>query len=768
VLLQWQPLLITSLLSASSNAVRAQETVVHDAALEPLLALLAPLITRSATSTAAVTPALLADLLARLLSAPGRPLGGRRLARRLHALGVDSHQAREAIERQLLAAWTAGSLSPAEPSALPTPADVARTAYRLLQLGTASSSSSSSSSSSGAGGGLEAAASLLAALAGGDAASADEAATRLEACGLPREQVALLEDGSLARLLKGGGGGGTCTGGGGGGEEAVLAVEERRVCFWSDQMCERGTEVALFDYADACERHLGVSALILYDATAHNNDANAHAKFARRFGAERVRALADGWGGVDAVLRKERVSHVYAIKCNNDRQASKAPGVRTCIHCVFDAGDPYGDIYAKISPCVPGVGVPVVPHIVRPAHAKGPDMRKELGIPAHAIVFGRYGGYESFDVPCAREAVLEVARREEEEGGGGGQGGGQGGGGGKGGGGGEGGGGRGGGEGGGGAAERAAAPTGRRPIYFLLMNTPPLCEGLERRILHVPKTSDDGEKARFIRTCDAMLHARSSGETFGLSVGEFSAHNRPVLTSREHTDHGTARFHLDTLGSKGLYYSNAEELVKLLTSFEPQTSRKKDHNAYRAFEPAAVAATFDKVFLSARAKKPLPDWKRWAHGGGGGGGGGGKRASGGPGAGLGWRPPKGSPEYEAAEAEWRRGWQLQEDLGKLRGLPAAPEVPVPSGAPPLAYKVAMQTSEDAAADRGVRVRLAPSVSAGSVGPPLARGTVVRAIASRGDWVRIPDVDSGATEVPRWVLIAHPEDGELLVRAAALD
>ena len=90
----------------------------------------------------------------------------------------------------------------------------------------------------------------------------------------------------------------------------------------------------------------------------------------------------------------------------------------------------------------------------------------------------------------------------------------------------------------------------RTDIYFVFMNTPPLAEGLERRIIHVARTSDEPAKSRFIRTCDAMLHARSSGETFGLAVGEFSAHNRPVVTSSVHTDHGTARFHLDALGTK--------------------------------------------------------------------------------------------------------------------------------------------------------------------------------------------------------------------------
>ena len=60
------------------------------------------------------------------------------------------------------------------------------------------------------------------------------------------------------------------------------------------------------------------------------------------------------------------VSCVYAIKCNNDHKVSKLKEVRTCVHCVFEAGDPYGDVYAKISPCVPGSNVPVVPHIVQP------------------------------------------------------------------------------------------------------------------------------------------------------------------------------------------------------------------------------------------------------------------------------------------------------------------------------------------------------------------------------------------------------------------
>ena len=38
------------------------------------------------------------------------------------------------------------------------------------------------------------------------------------------------------------------------------------------------------------------------------------------------------------------------------------------------------------------------------------------------------------------------------------------------------------------------------------------------------------EKEAFYRTCDAMLHARRDGETFGLAVAEFSVRNKPVIT----------------------------------------------------------------------------------------------------------------------------------------------------------------------------------------------------------------------------------------------
>ena len=64
----------------------------------------------------------------------------------------------------------------------------------------------------------------------------------------------------------------------------AIELGSPRVAFWTTQMSERGTEVALYDYADYAESMLGVTSYILYDAV---NEANIPAvveRFDARFG----------------------------------------------------------------------------------------------------------------------------------------------------------------------------------------------------------------------------------------------------------------------------------------------------------------------------------------------------------------------------------------------------------------------------------------------------------------------------------------------------
>ena len=96
---------------------------------------------------------------------------------------------------------------------------------------------------------------------------------------------------------------------------------------------------------------------------------------------------------------------------------------------------------------------------------------------------------------------------------------------------------------------------------------------------------------KFINTCEAMIHARIEGESFGLSCAEFSIRNKPIITWNGSPD----RNHIEVLGEKGIYYSTPQELKDILLSFDKQ--QDKDWNAYRCFNPHDAMKTFDEVFL---------------------------------------------------------------------------------------------------------------------------------------------------------------------------
>lgn len=155
-------------------------------------------------------------------------------------------------------------------------------------------------------------------------------------------------------------------------------------------------------------------------------------------------------------------------------------------------------------------------------------------------------------------------------------------------------------------------------IYFLFLTTDDFCrEHLRQPRWLLSNTTRDAlngtcppniihlddravEKHDFIRACDAMLHARREGETFGLAIAEFAVHNKPVITSNQSFPRWgalSAHTHVDILGSRGLYWYDAASLRAQLLSFDRARAQLGDWNAYRAFEPAAVMRRFAEVFL---------------------------------------------------------------------------------------------------------------------------------------------------------------------------
>ena len=171
------------------------------------------------------------------------------------------------------------------------------------------------------------------------------------------------------------------------------------------------------------------------------------------------------------------------------------------------------------------------------------DLRGKLGIPKGAKVFGRHGGWDTFNIPFVRKAVLQHAQKNSDD-------------------------------------------------HFVFLNTE-LIRGTEKlkNVHYLAPTIDPEEKAQFLGICDAMLHARWHGETFGLAVGEFAVLGKPVITFSESRE----KAHLEMLGNQALLYRNAGELAGILKGFCPHKAHGTEYEMFA--DPKTVMSLFQKKFL---------------------------------------------------------------------------------------------------------------------------------------------------------------------------
>jgi FkbM family methyltransferase len=310
-----------------------------------------------------------------------------------------------------------------------------------------------------------------------------------------------------------------------------------RIAFHANVLNLRGTEVALYDYAHYNELSLGNDSLIVVPRRS-----NHHSKAVEKFRSRFPIAVYQDQSELDELLLRNKCELLYAIKYGL-MDGVLARSVPTAVHAVFDMSEPHGTVYAAVSDFLSekyGSQFPVVPHMID-LPGTSEDMRTELGIPPGALVFGRHGGFETFDIPFVKQVIAQIV------------------------------------------AERS-------DIYFLFLFTQPFIQ--HPQVLFLPETADALEKVRFINTCDAMLHGREEGETFGIACGEFSIRGRPVITYR----HSQYTQHLRILGDRALCYSNAEELKTLLISFRETAPR--DWDAYSEnYSPLPIIERFREVFL---------------------------------------------------------------------------------------------------------------------------------------------------------------------------
>jgi hypothetical protein len=316
--------------------------------------------------------------------------------------------------------------------------------------------------------------------------------------------------------------------------------------FLSNKLTLRGTEVNLYNYAEFNETMLGNKSIIItrpyeYVMNVSPRDVThlAYNNFKSRFPIEYYITPSD----IEHIVKKNNIDVLFIEKAGSPTDGLVFNCCKTIIHAVFRTNEPHGDLYAPISDTLNkkyGTNYPVLPNIVR-VFDTNENLRKELGIPNDATVFGSYSGADEYTNEDVKKAVSSICINPAFN-----------------------------------------------NIYFIYLNVDKF--GPESpRLKFLPGTADMRYKRMFINSCDAMLYARNDGETFGLAIGEFSVCNKPVIACPGQHDNA----HEVILGDNMIKFHNYSEVYDIITSW-PKYNKDVSKNGYKEYTPESVIANFDK------------------------------------------------------------------------------------------------------------------------------------------------------------------------------
>lgn len=307
-----------------------------------------------------------------------------------------------------------------------------------------------------------------------------------------------------------------------------------KIGFLTNHISYGGTEVALYDYAHYNETLLGNTSIVL-TRDFRSSNAEIYSKFEARFPIHYISNQSD----IDRIVLREKLDCLYVIK-SGEVDWFYTTKCKTIVHCVFTTRFPHGSVYCAISDSLNklhNTRVPVLPHMIC-VDSHDDSFRSELSIPSESIVLGRYGSYDSFDIPFVWSAIVELLERNSN-------------------------------------------------MYFIAMNTKPFAS--HPRMVFMPRTTEQYVKRKFINTCNLMIHARQRGETFGLSCGEFAVCEKPILTYSKSPE----RSHIETLGSQCVLYASARDLVDAIETGKWRMTMKD--NGYMKYTPHYVMKLFNSL-----------------------------------------------------------------------------------------------------------------------------------------------------------------------------
>jgi len=315
-----------------------------------------------------------------------------------------------------------------------------------------------------------------------------------------------------------------------------------KIAFHDNCLSLRGTTVAIYDWAYWTRHYLSIDPIIMYDENHPANSIDAINKFKKEFSVFSYFNKSQ----IDKILLENQCDAFFMIKGGSPDGVISSVS-KNFVNAVSGHWKPnwiHGDVYAMGSKWLSKITnnvIPNVPHMVYLPDVDE-DMREELGIPKDALVIGRNGGSDTFDIPFVKQAIQVVLNE-------------------------------------------------RKDIWFVFQLTDKFID--HERVIFLPGSSDMNTKVRFINTSDAMLHARYVGESFGLSCAEFSIRNKPVITYEKSPE----RNHIDTLGEKGIYFETKSDILHILRNLDKKEINSLEWNCYQDYTPEKVVQKFKEVYL---------------------------------------------------------------------------------------------------------------------------------------------------------------------------
>lgn len=325
----------------------------------------------------------------------------------------------------------------------------------------------------------------------------------------------------------------------------------RNVLFHAFNLGHRGGTNSLRDYAIYNEEILGNRSTIMYHTQGHQaSEKDVIESFAKRFEVipiTRVNPIFhpdDSTAEVESIVRRYDV--VYSQRSGYD-EAPRIHSVPFMLHGVFCNYTDQCTRFAYISKYLsermkPNAGkdIPYIPYMIDLPQPNA-NLRKQLNISKDQFVFGRIGGWSEFDIPFVHQAISKVVAN-------------------------------------------------RKDIVFVFVNTQPFIES--KNVIYLPGSFDQQFKSNFIDSCDAMIHAREMGETFGLAMMEFLHFNKPVLAWEKGNDLN----HAEVLQPYNLLY-NSDNVVEKIYDLVDNRQYYNFQDVVAEYTPANVMKKFNEVFL---------------------------------------------------------------------------------------------------------------------------------------------------------------------------